>query len=70
MEAIMDCTAVNIEEQNKKAMALREELETLGRFGILSWCDGDIEEELTQLNIPVTPELVKHIRELVQIDAV
>ena len=49
-----------------KAMALREELEKLGRFGILSWCDQDIEEELKQLDIPVTPQLVRYVRNYVE----
>ncbi len=49
-----------------KTMALREELGKLGRWGIVIWCDEDIEEELNQLDIPVTPEMVNHVRNYVK----
>jgi hypothetical protein len=53
-------------EQSEKAMALREELEKLGRWGIVIWSDADIQEELEQLNIPVTSQMVTWVRNYVK----
>jgi hypothetical protein len=54
------------QQQSDKVQELRKELEKLGRFGIVCWCDADIEEELEQLNIPATPQLVTWVRNYVK----
>jgi hypothetical protein len=45
-------------EGSKVQVLLRADLEQIGCWGIVIWNDADIEEELKQLDIPVTPQLV------------
>ena len=54
------------EQTNNKVQSLRRELEKLGRWGIVIWSDVDIEEELRQLGNPVTPQMVKYVRNYIE----
>lgn len=53
----------NEEAITKRVQALRCELEHLGRWGIVSWNDGDIIETLERAGADPTPENVKAVRE-------
>jgi hypothetical protein len=52
-------------EQAAKAQELREELAKVGRWGIVTWNDGDLEEALFEAGLPVTEKTVAGLRNMV-----
>jgi hypothetical protein len=53
-------------EQAEKAMELREELEKVGRWAIVTWNDEDLREALFEAGLPVTEESVIRLRNYVK----
>jgi hypothetical protein len=59
-----DVTRIEKEEAtNDRVQELRSELENLGRWGILSWNDGDIIEALEDAGVDPSPANIKAVRE-------
>jgi hypothetical protein len=52
-------------EQAKKAQELREELAKVGRWAIVTWHDGDLEEALFEAGLPVTEKTIAGLRNMV-----
>jgi hypothetical protein len=55
-------------EQAAKAQELRQELAKVGRWGIVTWNDGDLEGALFAAGLPVTKESVTGLRQMVEDD--
>jgi hypothetical protein len=53
-----------------RAQELRSELEQLGRWGIVTWCDEDIVTALERAGADATPENIRAVREHYYVDCI
>jgi hypothetical protein len=58
------------ETSTSRVQALRSELELLGRFAIVSWCNEDIATALERAGADATPENIKAVREHYYVDRI
>jgi len=56
-------TAMTEEMISDRVQKLREEIESLGRWGIVDWCNGDIAHALEDQEIDPTPEHIQKVWE-------
>ena len=56
-------TAMTKEMISDRVQTLREEIESLGRWGIVDWCNGDIAHALEDQEIDPTPEHIRKVWE-------
>jgi hypothetical protein len=54
----------------ERVLQLRSELESLDRWGIVTWCDEDIVTALENAGAEATPENIKAVREHYYVDCI
>jgi hypothetical protein len=55
---------------DERVQELRSELEHLGRWGIVTWCDEDIVTALERSGADHTPENIKAVREHLYVESI